>query len=82
MTRARPFQARVPGDMVSKAIIQPSTLLKEAGMEKILEHLIKSGYPQELCPSQHLLSTQSDPKTPHLCTCAKPKISETDYHMK
>ena len=34
MTRAQPFQSKVPGDLASEGIIQPSTLLQEAGMEK------------------------------------------------
>ena len=37
------FTGKVPSDLASKGILLPLTLLKEAGMEKINEHLIKPG---------------------------------------
>ena len=39
------FTGKVPSDLASKGILLPPTLLKEAGMEKTFEHLIK---PEEL----------------------------------
>ena len=50
MTRARPFQARVPGGLASKGTLQPSGLLKEDGMEKTSEHPIKPGDPPGVVP--------------------------------
>ena len=37
------FTGKVPSDLASKGILLPPTLLKEAGMEEIFEHLIKPG---------------------------------------
>ena len=37
------FTGKVPSDLASKRILLPPTLLKEAGMEKTSEHLIKPG---------------------------------------
>ena len=45
MTGVQPFQARVSGDLASKGILQPSTLLKVAGGEKTSEHPIEPGNP-------------------------------------
>lgn len=58
MARAEPFQSRVPGDLASEGIIQPSTLLQEAGMEKASGPKQAGDLPGQ-SPSQLCLGRQS-----------------------
>lgn len=59
MTRAQPFQSKVPGDLASEGIIQPSTLLQEAGMEKASGPKQAGALPGA-SPSQLRLDTKVD----------------------
>ena len=76
MTRAWPFQARVPRGLASKGILQPYTLSKEAGVEKISVSNQVRG-PTGAIPKSAphwVLNLMS--KTRPLCTSAKSNLRE------
>ena len=76
MTRAQPFQSRVPGDLASEGIIQPSTLLQEAGMEKASGPKQAGDLPGAVSKSALPWTPKLRPKLQPLCGGAKLSLGD------
>ena len=76
MTGAQPFQARVPGGLASKGTLQPYTLSKEAGVEKISVSDQVRGRIGAIPKSAPHCVLNLMSKTRPLCTSAKSNLTE------